>query len=608
MRIKINPIFAYLVISIILPVAFMAKAMGSDNDAAKHTKGHDHDAITYIQRAVYAQGDNKDWANKRFNDEKWIDVASKGLPPEQTLYWIRNYVDISNSDAALPLDHAVAVGILGAFELYWDGEYIGHNGVVGTSRESEVPGYIQRVYRIPRSLYRPGEHTISLRVSSFHSQEDLRQRYYHIFVGSNEAFLMRPYKDNLLPLMMLGGILVVGLYYLLMYALYENRPPVLLFSLLCCSMSLLIFAESYRDLFNYLYPWHWYRMVLVLLLSATTGILLTFFCLSRFSIDKKWVGLCITSLLMLLSVLCIESFDLRAYYIFAAALSASIVVVAIALRAKKTGAKLTFLGLAVIAVMMLGFKEQFMDNYLFASFGVLSMFTLASLTLKLREQNNEHQAAQLNSFRLEIELLKKNIQPHFVLNTLTAIEEWIEESPPTAIEFINTLADEFRIMNTMAHKKLVSLEQELSLCDSHLKLMGFRQGLEFKLVRDTDIDIKTLVPPAIFHTLLENAISHNHYRSGSVEFKISQRQAGQISSHRPKYRRSPIMMVTYCLEAPKNPVYSTSYKNTINSGTGLRYIKARLEESYAGHWHYSETETEDSWITTLSFPNATRDA
>ncbi len=605
MGIKINPIH-YLVVSILLLIALASKLMGSGTDEPQHTIAEGLDTITYIRRAVYAQGDDKDWANRHFDDKKWSDVASMGLPSEQTLYWIRNYVDISNSNAELPLDHAVAVGILGSFELYWDGEYIGHNGVVGTSRESETPGYIQQVYRIPRSLYRPGEHTISLRVSSFHSQKGLRQRHYHIFIGSNEAFLKRPYKDNLLPLIMLGGILVVGLYYLLMYTLYESRLPVLLFSLLCCSMSLLIFTESYRDLFNYLYPWHWYRMVLVLLLSATTGILLTFFCLSRFNMGKKRLGLGVTSLVMLASVLFVDSFDLRAYYIFAAALSASIVVVIIALRAKKSGARLTLLGLAVIAVMMLGFPEQFMDNYLFVSFGVLSMFTLASLTLKLREQHNEHQAAQLNSFRLEIELLKKNIQPHFVLNTLTAIEEWIEESPPTAIEFINTLADEFRIMNTMAHKKLVSLEQELSLCDSHLKLMGFRQDLEFKLIRDVNIDTETLVPPAIFHTLLENAISHNHYRSGYVEFQISQRQSGQIDSHKLKYRHNPITTMTYCFKAPKAAMDSFTPKNTINTGTGLRYIKARLEESFTGQWNYSETETEDSWVTTLSFPSTTR--
>jgi hypothetical protein len=33
--------------------------------------------------------------------------------------------------------------------------------------------------------------------------------------------------------------------------------------------------------------------------------------------------------------------------------------------------------------------------------------------------------ALVNSAQLEIMLLKKNIQPHFILNTLTSIEQWI---------------------------------------------------------------------------------------------------------------------------------------------------------------------------------------
>jgi hypothetical protein len=49
-------------------------------------------------------------------------------------------------------------------------------------------------------------------------------------------------------------------------------------------------------------------------------------------------------------------------------------------------------------------------------------------------------SACLLAQRLEIELLKKNIQPHFLLNTLTVLIEVIEQAPATAVKLIEAVA------------------------------------------------------------------------------------------------------------------------------------------------------------------------
>jgi LytS/YehU family sensor histidine kinase len=227
-----------------------------------------------------------------------------------------------------------------------------------------------------------------------------------------------------------------------------------------------------------------------------------------------------------------------------------------------------------------------MGVLLIFSFGILALFILGSLTLSLRKQQQEHDAAIINSSRLEIELLKKNIQPHFILNTLTAVEEWIEESPPTAIKFIDALAGEFRIMSKMAHEKLVPLAQELDLCESHLKIMSYRKNVDFRL--NAVVDYPVDVPPAIFHTLIENAITHNNYRKGVIEFKLTQ----EISDGHLRFDFS----------SPDMARKLASHEEVPTSGTGLKYIRARLEESFANNWKLEETQQVDEWVTTITLP------
>jgi LytS/YehU family sensor histidine kinase len=182
--------------------------------------------------------------------------------------------------------------------------------------------------------------------------------------------------------------------------------------------------------------------------------------------------------------------------------------------------------------------------------------------------------------------LKKNIQPHFILNTLTAVEEWIEESPPTAIKFIDALAGEFRIMSKMAHEKLVPLEQEIDLCESHLKIMSYRKNIDFRL--RTMISNPVDIPPAIFHTLIENAITHNNHRKGVIEFKLRQEI---LNGHIHFIFSSP------CITQELDP-----REDNQTRGTGLKYIRARLEESFAGNWKLEERQSADERVTAITMP------
>jgi LytS/YehU family sensor histidine kinase len=193
--------------------------------------------------------------------------------------------------------------------------------------------------------------------------------------------------------------------------------------------------------------------------------------------------------------------------------------------------------------------------------------------------------AQLTAARLETELLKKNIQPHFLLNTLATIVEVIEQEPKTAVALIEALAGEFRILARVAGEKLVPLGHELDLCRAHLGVMSRRKGARCSLAVH-GVDERALVPPALFHTLVENGLTHLLPSGGEQRFELhADRVAEQV--------RYTLVAWGQAVEA------APPQEETRREGTGLRYVKARLEESFPGRWTMTAGPVEGGWRTVI---------
>ena len=88
------------------------------------------------------------------------------------------------------------------------------------------------------------------------------------------------------------------------------------------------------------------------------------------------------------------------------------------------------------------------------------------------------------------------------------------------------------------------------------------------------------IPPAIFHTLIENGITHSHIAK-PVNMVLSYKENEEYKSYQLR---------TFAQNRKKSDV---------NEGTGLKYIKSRLQENYGDAWRLDSYETEDGWRTDL---------
>lgn len=106
------------------------------------------------------------------------------------------------------------------------------------------------------------------------------------------------------------------------------------------------------------------------------------------------------------------------------------------------------------------------------------------------------------------EVLKNQLNPHFLFNSLNTLQSLIEIDKEKAKEYVQELSKVLRY--SLQNQEVVTLEEEIRLANSFCKLMEIRYGDNLKF--DFDIDERMLsykIIPLSLQVLLENAIKHN---------------------------------------------------------------------------------------------------
>jgi hypothetical protein len=533
-------------------------------------------ASTPIHGATILLGDDVRFASPHF-----VTPATRrslyDLPRPPATFWIRSNVTVDASDELRPL--GLYVSVVAATEVYWDGVLVGRGGTIGADGRVIATGPIDQLFAITGPARNAGQHLIAIRVASPASAARLTNSFGGLATGDYETMLRNRLVSLLLPFASLGMFIVIGGYSFARWLAGRRELPPLVLALLCFAASLLVLAESYRPLFGYTSQRHLLRLEAVATLTAAVAFLLPLFLMFELGVARRWS---IAVAIALAACWPIASFDQRCAAMFAAGIIASCVTAAVAFRRGRRDYA-TFGGVMILAVALALTGEGFGDRAFFIAFAAFLIAVLGSTTLEQRRERRQRDLATLQAARFEIELLKRSIQPHFLMNSLTAVMEWIEQEPAKGVRFLEALAGELRILSEISSQPLITMAAEVELCEKHLTIMSCRTGMSFDLVVDR-VDRTSSMPPAIFHTLLENAISHNRYREGRIVFHLSETQDGS--------RR------TYVLDTPRTRTDAANREE----GVGLRYVKTRLEETFPGRWRLWSDALERTWRTTIEVP------
>ena len=113
----------------------------------------------------------------------------------------------------------------------------------------------------------------------------------------------------------------------------------------------------------------------------------------------------------------------------------------------------------------------------------------------------------LSDARLNV--LRTQLQPHFLFNALNAISAHIESEPRTARLMLERLGDLLRLSLDHIDHQEIGLDQELAFVERYLQLQAMRFEDRLNVSMNLDPEVQdALVPPFILQPLVENAIQH----------------------------------------------------------------------------------------------------
>lgn len=144
------------------------------------------------------------------------------------------------------------------------------------------------------------------------------------------------------------------------------------------------------------------------------------------------------------------------------------------------------------------------------------------LTRRLRQREEVALGLRARLSEAELEILKGQLQPHFLFNTLNGVASLIHTAPRTADFVLVQLADLLRA--SLAHRgtREIALRDELALLDKYLAIQAAR--FEDKVVIERQIAADAgaaLVPQFLLQPLVENAFEHGlARRSGAARVWI----------------------------------------------------------------------------------------
>lgn len=150
-----------------------------------------------------------------------------------------------------------------------------------------------------------------------------------------------------------------------------------------------------------------------------------------------------------------------------------------------------------------------------AWFIILSALLLASFLIwymKRREkQLKKVQKLHEEKIQFQFQVLRTQVNPHFLFNSFNTLISFIEEEPDLAVDYVEQLSTFFRNIVKYRDYDIISLGEEVEVLKTYFYLQQKRYGSNLILNISVTEDQKSLIfiPPLTLQLLIENAIKHN---------------------------------------------------------------------------------------------------
>jgi sensor histidine kinase YesM len=231
---------------------------------------------------------------------------------------------------------------------------------------------------------------------------------------------------------------------------------------------------------------------------------------------------------------------------------------------------------------------------------ITSLFFLASLLYlvsllahdlllaleNIRDAELKKTSAQLFARDAELQVLRSQINPHFLFNSLNSISALTTIDSAAARTMVIELSDFFRKSVAVGAHSHIKLAQELELCEHYLAIEKNRFGDRLQTLMNIETgSLEAKVPPMFLQPLVENAVKHgigNMSEGGTINI---------VSN----------LHDTWLYIAISNPV-ETHMLAASGTATGLRNLKERFENLYGERARVSWQTSQNNFRVEVIIP------
>ena len=129
---------------------------------------------------------------------------------------------------------------------------------------------------------------------------------------------------------------------------------------------------------------------------------------------------------------------------------------------------------------------------------------------RLEQAEREKEQLRVANLQSQLDVLKQQVNPHFLFNALNSLSSLISEDPEQAERFVDKLSDVYRYVLRANEQQVTTLEAELQFIEAYYHLLKTRYGAGLDLTVAVDEKHYTgQIPPLTLQLLVENAVKHN---------------------------------------------------------------------------------------------------
>lgn len=172
------------------------------------------------------------------------------------------------------------------------------------------------------------------------------------------------------------------------------------------------------------------------------------------------------------------------------------------------------------AILKASIHIQFKDieqlRFIFVYFFLIhTVFYIGGVALRLYDLYNKEKDAKFQAEKsflsAQLQMLRQQLNPHFLFNNLNIIASTINNNPKLALDFTKSMAAFYRKVLETENAGWISLKDEIKTIRAYLYMLGvrFEDKLNFEITIPESLQDSFSVPDFILQPIVENAVKHN---------------------------------------------------------------------------------------------------